>query len=216
MMYKVVVLDFDGVILESLDVKKNAFLKVYEDYPEKAEIIALYHLQNGGISRYRKFEYINKNILGIPIDDSIVTDLADTFSKAVVEEMLRCSYVEGAYDFLKKYSKKKRLYIASGTPKDELRMIIEKCGLSQFFIGVYGSPLTKAEIIKKIMLDEYITKNEIVFVGDALTDYEGAREANVPFIARINQSIPDNPLISNDIMSVNNLKELDEMLERRI
>lgn len=214
MMFKVVILDFDGVILESLDVKKNAFLKVYEDYPEHAETIARYHLQNGGVSRYKKFVHINENILRIPINESIVNELASIFSKAVVDEMLKCPYVEGARDFLNKNSKSRRLYVASGTPEEELHLIVKKCGLDQYFSGVYGTPPTKAEIIKRIMLDESIAKNEVVFVGDALSDYEGAKETDVPFIARINMSIPDNPFLAMDVRSVNDLKELDEMLER--
>ena len=211
-MFKIIILDFDGVILESLDIKTKAFLKVYQDYPEHADEIAEYHLQNGGVSRYKKFVHINTNILGIPIDDNKTEELAKIFSEAVVNEMLKCPFVNGALEFLKKYSTLSRLYIASGTPQDELRFIVEKCELAQYFDGVYGTPRTKAEIINDILNKENINNNEVVFVGDAITDYKGAKEANVPFVARINGQTPDNPFLKMDVTSVNDLKELDVLL----
>ena len=212
-MLKVIIFDFDGVILESLDIKTKAFLKVYQDYPEHANEIAHYHLQNGGVSRYKKFVHINTNILRIPIDDNKIEELANIFSEAVVEEMLKCPFVDGALEFLDKYSTVANLYVASGTPQDELRFIIEKCGLTQFFNGVYGTPRTKAEIIQDILNKENVDNNEIVFVGDAITDYEGAKEANVHFVARINGQTPDNPFLKMDVTSVDDLKELSILLE---
>ena len=214
-MFKIIIFDFDGVILESLDIKTKAFLKVYQDYPEHAEEIAQYHLQNGGVSRYKKFVHINTNILGIPINDNKIEELAKIFSEAVVDEMLKCPFVNGALEFLNKYSTLSRLYVASGTPQDELRFIVEKCKLAQYFDGVYGTPRTKAEIVKDILNKENINNNEAVFIGDAITDYEGAKEANVPFIARINGQTPDNPFLKMDLTSVNDLKELDTLLQKR-
>jgi HAD superfamily hydrolase (TIGR01549 family) len=213
-LFKIIILDFDGVILESLDIKTKAFLKVYQDYPGYADEIAQYHLQNGGISRYKKFEHINTNILGIPIDENKTEDLAKNFSEAVVDEMLKCPFVDGALEFLDKYSKVARLYVASGTPQDELRFIVEKCGLAQYFNGVYGTPIPKVEIIHDILNKENINNNEAVFVGDAMTDYDGAKEANIPFVARINGQTPDNPFLTMDVTSVIDLKELDILMEK--
>jgi len=214
MTFKIIILDFDGVILESLDIKTKAFLKVYQDYPEHADEIAQYHLQNGGVSRYKKFIHINTNILGIPIDDNKTEELAKIFSEAVVDEMLKCAFVNGALEFLNKYSTLSRLYVASGTPQDELRFIVEKCKLAQYFDGVYGTPRTKAEIIKDILNKEDLNNNEAVFVGDAMTDYDGAKDANVPFVARINGLTPDNPFLTMNVTSVNDLKELDILMEK--
>ena len=213
MRFRVIILDFDGVILESLDIKTKAFLKVYQDYPEHADEIAQYHLQNGGVSRYKKFVHINTKILGIPIDENKTEEMANIFSEAVVDEMIKCPFVDGALGFLNKYSKIARLYVASGTPQDELRFIVEKCGLAQYFNGVYGTSRTKGEIIQDILNKENINNNEAVFVGDAMTDYDAAKETNIPFVARINGQTPDNPFFKMDVTSVNNLKELSILLE---
>lgn len=213
-MFRVIILDFDGVILESLDIKTKAFLKVFQDYPEHAQEIARYHLQNGGVSRYIKFEYIHKNIIRIPLRDGGSEELGKRFSEAVINEMLMCPFVEGALEFLEKYSIITTLYIASGTPEEELRYIVEKRGLSKYFKAVYGTPASKTEIIINIIDNEMIKNIDAVFIGDAMTDYEAARASNVQFIARINDQTPDNPFRIMNLTSVNNLYELDNTLER--
>lgn len=213
-MFKVIIFDFDGVILESVDIKTKAFLKVYQEYPEHAEEITQYHLQNGGVSRYKKFVHISNNILGIPIDDNKIEELAKVFSDNVAEQILMCPFVYGALEFLSTYSKATKLYIASGTPQEELRLIVEKRGLAQYFQGVYGTPRTKVEILKYILDKENIRNQETVFIGDSITDFEGAKEADIPFIARINGQTPDNPFNKMNVISVNDLKELDMLLEK--
>jgi len=210
--FKVIIFDFDGVILESVNIKTKAFLKVYEDYPEHADEISYYHLQNSGVSRYKKFVHIHRYILKIPIDEQKIDELAKAFSEAVLEEILKCPFVNGAQKFLDKYSDSCHLYIASGTPENELRFVVDRCKLNKYFKGVYGSPASKSEIIKRILEMEKINNNEALFVGDAITDYRGANEAEISFIARINRDIPDNPFIKMDVTYVNDLKELDELL----
>ena len=213
-MYKVVIFDFDGVILESLDIKKNAFLKIFQDFPEHAEEIARYHLQNGGVSRYDKFEYIYTNILKIPFKKDESKKLGEIFSNIILDEMQKCPFVIGALEFLEKYSEISKLYIASGSPQNELRFIVEKRGLNKFFKGVYGIPASKTKIIKKILELEKINNKDVLFIGDAMADFEAAESSNIPFIARINNQTPDNPFIDMKLISVKDLLELDRILSR--
>ena len=52
-------------------------------------------------------------------------------------------------------------------------------------LEVYGSPASKAEIMRRILAEHALSPHEVVFVGDALSDYEGARAVDVPFVARV-------------------------------
>jgi beta-phosphoglucomutase len=63
-MLATLILDFDGVIVESIPLKTVAFSKIFSFAPPKHldEIIA-FHLENGGMSRYDKFRHIYANIL---------------------------------------------------------------------------------------------------------------------------------------------------------
>lgn len=55
--------DFDGVILESVDIKGWAFGKLFENYPQHVDEIVAFHFANGGMSRFDKFRYIYKKYL---------------------------------------------------------------------------------------------------------------------------------------------------------
>ena len=50
-----IIFDFDGVIVESGDIKTNAFADLYQSYgdPIVKEVVR-YHKLNGGLSRYKK------------------------------------------------------------------------------------------------------------------------------------------------------------------
>ena len=56
--YKSFVFDCDGVLLNSNSLKTNAFYKsVLKWGSSPANELVKYHVQNGGISRYQKFNY---------------------------------------------------------------------------------------------------------------------------------------------------------------
>src|SRR5688500_11624263 len=62
-----VIFDFDGVILESANIKTEAFLTLFADHTEHREAIRGYHVRNVGISRFRKFEWIYSELLKTPL-----------------------------------------------------------------------------------------------------------------------------------------------------
>ena len=62
-MIKNIILDFDGVILDSIPVKTEAFKQLFSDFSDDdVDLLIDFHLKNGGMSRYKKIEYFFKNI----------------------------------------------------------------------------------------------------------------------------------------------------------
>ena len=58
-----IVFDLDGVILESLEAKTDAFSELYNEYGENiVSKVRNYHLQNGGVSRFKKLNFSIKII----------------------------------------------------------------------------------------------------------------------------------------------------------
>ena len=205
-MLKAIVFDFDGVIIESFDIKTQAFWELFRD-SDKVEKIVEYHKQNGGVSRYKKFRYIYSEILKQPLDDKTFKDLGEKFSNLVVEEVKKCPYVPGAIEFIRSNSAKLKLFIASGTPEEELRAIVAARGITKYFKGIYGSPSIKSEILHGILGRENLDKKDLVFIGDTITDYNEAIKIGVPFMARIN-SQSGNPLLELDIPKFHDFYEL--------
>lgn len=211
-MIKVIILDFDGVIAESADIKTEAFRRLFSNYPEHVDEIVDYHKMNAGVSRYDKFSYIFEKILKQPLDKDKKAELGRRFSELVVEEIKACPLVPGALEFLKKYSKKLRLFIASSTPEEELRSIVKSRGLQRYFIGMYGAPSKKSEITSRIIKKGRVHREEVLFVGDAAADLEEAKKAGVQFIGRV-ANPPESPFPSG-IKTVRDLEELSAMVER--
>ena len=61
-MIKAIIFDFDGVLVESAEIKTEAFRQLFSSFPDKVHEIVEYHKRNMGISRYVKFRYFYENI----------------------------------------------------------------------------------------------------------------------------------------------------------
>ena len=79
--YKTFVFDCDGVVLNSNQIKTDAFYEAAKAYgSENAQALKDYHIQNGGVSRYEKFKYFILDILGREIKDVELNKLLDCFA----------------------------------------------------------------------------------------------------------------------------------------
>lgn len=182
---KTVVFDFDGVLAESVDVKTAAFAKLFEHEGEDiVKKVVEYHIEHGGISRFEKFRYYYKELLCKELTSEKERELGRRFSSLVVEEVINAEMVEGAQEALDELVGKYPLFVASGTPEDELVQIISKRGLQRYFKGVYGAPTTKDMILRRIMEERGLEPNQVVMVGDAMTDYSAAVATGTWFIGR--------------------------------
>lgn len=206
-MIRAVVFDFDGVILESADIKTQAFERLFADVPERIAEIRDYHLRQAGISRHVKIHHIRTHMLRQPYDADVERQLADTFAGLVESAVMNAPLVEGAAAFLAAPSTRK-YFVASGTPETELRRIADARGLGAFFGGVFGSPTPKPEILRSIMAAHGWQPWDLVFVGDGESDRDAALETGVPFISRVH---PEGTLTENGWW-VRDLTELDARL----
>lgn len=186
-MIKAIFWDFDGVIADSVNVKTDAFYELYLPYgKEVAEKVKEYHLANGGVSRFKKFEYWETELMGkpAPVPQSVIDDLASRFSSLVMEKVINAPYIKGVYETIAKYSTIVSNYIISGTPEGEMKDIINGRGLTPFFKDVLGSPETKEALTTKLIEREGFDSREVIFIGDAPSDYRSAEQNNTWFILR--------------------------------
>ena len=184
-MLRAIAFDFDGVLAESVDVKTRAYALLFQKEGEEVvQQVVDFHLKNGGVSRFEKFRFYYSDILHRPLSEERFQELCAQFSRLVVDEVVAAPWVNGAKEFLIRNEKQYTFAIISGTPEDELKEIVRRREMDHFFSSVRGSPKDKVTLLGEVM-DEYQLKSEeMVFVGDAETDWRAARETGVPFLWR--------------------------------
>lgn len=181
---KCAIFDFDGVILESVDIKTEAFIELFSEYPEHQDAIVRYHLENLGISRFHKFDWIYSELLQLDLDETQSGRLGASFSEIVLARILSCPFVAGAPQLLRDLQSKCLLFVASGTPQEELDHIVESRGIKHHFTEVCGTPRSKVDIISSIQSRFHLANDETLFIGDGMSDYAAAEETGIRFLAR--------------------------------
>jgi len=177
-------LDFDGVILQSVQIKIDAFLTIYADADddERAAILD-YQREHGGVTRRLKFRYIEKHIFGRTIDDARVEALSDAYTKLVHGAVLACPFVPGAEAFLSRVVEHAAMHLVSGTPHDELIDIVRRRHLERYFASVHGAPETKPDAFAQILKERGYAPERVLAVGDSTTEFHAGRALGVPFLA---------------------------------
>ena len=184
---KVVVLDLDGVILDSADIKMDAFIAMFAG--DDAAIA--YLRSNPGRSRYEKFRHIYEEIRGLPYTPSIEEELNADFTSRVDLAVGTAPWIPGSLEFLEMTHERIPLYVASATPDEDLEKIVTSRGLHRLLRGWYGSPTSKATALDEIVRLNGVNAKELIFVGDSVSDLRAAEEAMVPFMAFAKSGIFD-------------------------
>jgi beta-phosphoglucomutase-like phosphatase (HAD superfamily) len=181
---ELLILDFDGVVIESNDIKTQAFEKVFSQFPQYKDAMMQFHYENISVSRIEKFDYLAV-LMGRRADSKLKADVASNFSRYVLEDILTVPLVKGAERLLKMFKGQIPLYLASVTPANELNHILEKRGLLHWFDDVYGCPpWTKANAIRDILSRKSVLPGNSLLIGDSAGDQRAAFETGIQFIAR--------------------------------
>lgn len=186
-MIQVIALDFDGTLIESVDVKTDAFRELFRDYKEVRDQILAYHLEHNDVSRLIKLRHIYEHFLKLPYDGKTEQQVTERFSKLVFDRVVQCPFVPGASEFLNYFAHCCPLYVVSSTPREELERVISARGMAHWFRGVFGAPQSKVEAIRHLLAQEDVSPEEAVFVGDSVEDYQAGLEVGVRFVARQNK-----------------------------
>ena len=207
---KSIVFDFDGVIKESVDIKTKAFAHLYSKYGGKVlNNVLKHHLENGGISRYHKIKLYHKSFLNKELSNQELEEITNKFSEIVLNKVVEAPYISGAKSFIETNYKKYNMFISTGTPTNEIHEIIERNKINQFFKGVFGSPESKIDHLNQIINEWKINKEEMIFIGDSITDRNASNHFDIEFVA-VNKNT-DGELM-NEKNQIRNLLGLEKMI----
>jgi phosphoglycolate phosphatase-like HAD superfamily hydrolase len=211
-MIKAIIFDFDGVIVESVNIKTEAFADIYRTYdPKVVEKVVEHHLANGGMSRFEKFKLYHRELLGKKLSDDGLSKITHQFSRMVTQKVIEASYVKGAIEFIESNYTSFDLFISSATPENELREIIEQRKIVRYFKEIFGSPETKSNHIRKIIRRYSYKSSEVVFIGDATNDKESAELNGIRFIGKYDRKNPD---VFTNCLSIDDIFELKSIIKR--
>lgn len=176
--------DFDGVILDSVHVKTEAFGDLYAEHGDGIrQAVIDYHVANGGVSRFDKFRYYHEELLGITMTDALMDDLCARFNELSLSRVMEAAFIPGAEATLRSLKAAGiPAFIASGTPQKELEATVAGRELTPYFVELHGSPRKKGDIVEDVLERYGYDPSRCVFIGDALADRDAAVRHDMPFV----------------------------------
>lgn len=182
-MSKTLILDCDGVVLDSNEMKCQAFAQILSSYDPSA-VGPFLAFQRGafGSSRYKLLDQFFSDYLGRDPYPGEREHLLSAFSTTCKNLYPLQSFTHGAlYTLSKLVAAGVTLYIVSGSDQEELRTVFDQLEITQYFYSIFGSPNTKIENLNRIIAASS-GRSSMIFVGDAAADMLAAEACGVPFV----------------------------------
>ncbi|MBI4114612.1 MAG: HAD family hydrolase [Candidatus Niyogibacteria bacterium] len=197
-MIKVIVFDFDGVIVDSTKLKHEAWFSFFPK--ENQEAHAALQKVNPMLkqeSRYTIFRAILRE-MNAPEHtiEPLVTQYADEYGRRVEDAIVQNGFMPGVEATLPTLAQTYPLYINSGTPERALMRLIDRLGIVKYFKVIYGRSEAGDEGIihskegnfKKIIAKEKTDARDMVLIGDSDIDVRAAESAGCAFIGFSNET----------------------------
>lgn len=182
--YQTLVLDCDGVILNSNYLKIDAYFATARNFganEQQAQALVDYHIKLGGISRFVKFQYFLSDILQQPVKQQDVDTLLQDFGREVRTRLASCEIAPGLAE-LRAATAAANWLVISGGDQLELRDIFAERGIADWFDGgIFGSPDNKDEILARELQAGNI-RQLALFLGDSRYDHQASTGAGLDFV----------------------------------
>ncbi len=189
--FKVILWDFDGVLMNSNAIRGLGFEKVLADYPtEEVAALMKFHEINGGLSRYVKFRHFFEEIRKEKITDEQVMELAERFSVVMKNLLFNASLlINDSIQFVKQNAARYKMHIVSGSDGIELNALCDFLEISQYFSTIQGSPTPKNQLVEQLLANYQYPVQQCVLIGDSINDLEAATINNIAFAAYNNPEL---------------------------
>lgn len=208
--------DVDGVLIDSVAAKGQAFVDLFPGSPEHSEAILELHRANGGVNRLRKFEMIHEQFLGVILSEQRAVELADAFSAIVLRKVMAAPEIPGASAALTSMHARFPMHAVSATPNLELKQILRHHGMLDYFRSVHGVPPSKSVTVRTL-IDKYgYHARQCLFIGDSEQDAVAAMENRMLFVQVREASAPVLAGTSRTVANLVGIKRVIDELIREV
>ena len=162
---KVLLIDFDGVIVDTFAVCVETNNQVWP---------------NVSVDEYRK-QFEGNIYKSLNVGHEEVVDEKDSFFKLYIPKMLKADLVQGMQKVIDQLKEKYLLVIVSSSVNSPIEEYLTKHGMMPYFDKVFGVNVHKSKVAKiKMVFKEYeVGPQDCLFIPDTLGDMREAREAGV-------------------------------------
>ena len=210
MKYDYLVLDFNGTIIDDVDLCLNILNHLLEERNYKKVSLEEYkHIFTFPIKKY----YINA---GFDLERYSFTSISNEFISLYQKASLNCKLYEGINELIDKCNNNRiKVVLLSASQIDNLKEQTDHFGLSEKFEAILGTSTieaaSKVEIGKNYFKDKQDKK--ILFVGDTTHDAEVASAigADALLITHGHQA-RDILLKANPLKVIDSFKEVEDIL----
>ena len=175
---KVIIFDFDGTIADTLDAIVNISNRLALEFGYKqtsfAEITQLKNLNSREIIKQSGISIFKVPFLIRKVKAELSKEITEVKPIIGIKEALTELKAQG-----------NNLLIITSNSKDNVMLFLEKNNLEYLFSSIYsGATLFgKSKIINKILKQEDINIEQVIYVGDETRDIESARKSKIKAIA---------------------------------
>jgi len=180
--YDLIILDCDGVIINSNFIKLEVFNKILSIYGKKVfEKYRVSEINKLGNDRFKKTEFFCKNILNLTNDDYEIEymNILEKYNELLTKTLKEVE--KSNLFFENNFKKLNDVIIVSAAYEKELKDIMKFHKITDYIneSKIFGSPSSKIDNIQKYLNNKKINA---VLIGDSYSDYTTCLELKIDFI----------------------------------
>ncbi len=183
-MKKILILDFDGTVVDSNYTKEKTIIEYIKKRFDVNILKIVDYFQFQKMTRYELISLVSNAPNTSEDEEEIDKEIKKVMMTVKVDPHLFSIY-------LLCQKLKIKIYLVSNTPNNVLVEMVESLKISHYFYKVIGkdSGSHKSLIFKRIIQDENVNPNQILSVGDNINDCFASRENIIPFHGIKNNSL---------------------------